>query len=341
MDTNFLCPFKTLEAFFMDILQLIKEKALEKKNKILLIEGEDDRLVKAAALAVEERVCDPILLGSKETIIKVAAKKGVDLNGISIIEYVNHPNLDQYVEKLVELRHHKGMTKDKARELLKNPNYFGALMLKLGECDGAIGGCDYSSAEWMRPVFQIIGARKGVSTVSAISFFVIGDKVYFFSDTDFNIKPDSKQLAQIAINAADFVKGLGIEPKVAYLSYSTKGSGEHPVLELIRDALEVVQKKRPDITIDGELQLDAAINPDAASRKCPDSVLKGEANTLIFPDITVGNVLIHGLVQWTDYQFFGAFPVGLNHPVMNGGRSFDAMQIYNLIAACAMQCNLR
>ena len=325
----------------MDILNLIKEKAQQKTNKILLVEGEDGRVVKAASLAVEEGICDPVLLGNKDMIIKAAAKKGASLDSITIVDYLNHPKLDEYAEKLAEIRSHKGLTVEKAKELLKNPNYFGALMLKLGEVDGAVGGCKYSSADWMRPVFQIIGAKEKGKIISAICFFIIKDKTYFFADTDFNIKPDAKQLSQIALNAASFVKGLGIEPKVAFLSYSTKGSGEHESLTLIRDALEYTKLKDPNLIVDGEMQLDAAVNPDAAAKKCPDSVLKGDVNTMIFPDIAVGNVLIHGLSQWTDYRFFGSFPIGLAKSVMNGGRSFDAKQIYDIITGCAMQTNLK
>jgi phosphate acetyltransferase len=325
----------------MDILKLIKDRALEKSNKILLIEGEDERVIEAASMAVKEKVCRPTLLGDRGKIEKAAKEKGISLDGVEVLDYENHPEIDEYAERLAELRKHKGLTKEKAKELLKNPNYFGALMLKLGECDGAVGGCKFSTAEWMRPVFQIIGTKEGVKTVSAVCFFIVKDRVLFFSDTDFSIKPDTEQLAQIAINAADFVKGIGVGPKVALLSYSTKGSGEHPSLQPIRDALEIVKKKRSDILIDGELQLDAAINPEAAKKKCPDSVLKGEANVLVFPDITVGNVLTHGLMQLTDYKFYGSFPVGLAKPIMNGGRSFNAKEIFDAITACAMECNLK
>jgi phosphate acetyltransferase len=215
------------------------------------------------------------------------------------------------------------------------------MMLHNGDVDGAVGGCKYSTAEWMRPVFQIVGTAEGVSTVSAICFFVIKDKPIFFADTDFVIKPDAAELSQIALNSASFVRGLGIEPKVAFLSYSTKGSGEHESLDLIRNALALSVKADPNLVADGEIQHDAPVNPDAASKKCPDSVLAGDANVLIFPDITVGNVLTHALVQWTDYPFFGSFPVGLAKPVMNGGRSFDASKIFHLIVAAAAQVNMK
>jgi len=324
----------------MDILKLIKTKAKKKIRKILLIEGEEDRVIKAASMAANARVCEPVLLGDKGSIIKSAAKLGVDLDGVDILEYKNHPRLDEFSKELYELRKHKGLTLEQAKELLQNPNYFGALMLKLGKVDGAVGGCKFSSADWMRPVFQVIGTKKDVPIVSAICFMLIKDKVFFFSDTDFIIKPDKEQLAQIAINANEFVKNIGITPKIALISYSTKGSGEHPSLSLIREALEIVKNKRSDIIIDGEVQVDASINKEAAKKKCPDSVLKGEANVFVFPDITVGNVLLHSLVQWTDFQFFGSFPVGLAKPVINGGRNFTPEQVYDAITACAMEVNM-
>lgn len=325
----------------MDILKLIKEKAQEKINKILLVEGEDERIVKGASMAVEEKICNPILLGNKETIIKAASKKNANLDGITILDYKNHPELDEFAEKLAELRKHKGLTVKEAKELLKNPNYFGALMVKLGKADGAVGGCKFSTADWMRPVFQIIGRKKGVSVVSGCVIVMYDDKPYFISDSDFNIVPDSGQLAQIAINAAGFAKGLGVKPKIALLSYSTKGSGEHPSLEKIREALEIVKEKKPELAIDGELQFDVAVDPSHAKRKCPDSIIQGDANVLIVPDITSANILIHFIDQWTEYKFYGTFALGLEKPVGNGGRGFTPEQVKDLIASCAMQCNLK
>jgi phosphate acetyltransferase len=323
----------------MDIIKLINKKAKEKKRKILLIEGEDERVIEAASLAVKNNICTPVLLGNKKNIIKTAREKRFDLKDISI-EDNTEQDFDGLALKLYDIRKNKGTTVQEAKKLLQNPNYLGALFVKLGEYDGAVGGCKFSTADWMRPVFQIIGPKKGVSTISAICFFVIKDNVYFFSDTDFNIMPDSNQLAEIAINANDFVRGLGIKPKIALLSHSTKGSGEHESLIPIRAALQIVKGKRKDIIIDGEIQLDAAVNPESAKRKCPNSILEGNANVLIFPNIAVGNVLTHALFQWTDYKFVGSFPLGLTKPVMNGGRSFNSRQIYDLIVACAMECNL-
>ncbi|MBR9699202.1 phosphate acetyltransferase [Candidatus Woesearchaeota archaeon] len=319
----------------MDIIAELKEKAQKNPKRLLFVEGDDMRVVKAAALCAAAKVCKPVVLAKKES-QEDAKKEGIALEGIDFIDYITSDKLDDYVAKLVELRKHKGMTEEKARELLKNPAYFGAMMLKLKEVDGAAGGNSMSTAEWMRPVFQVVGPKKGVKTVSAVCFIPMKEKVVFFGDTDFIIDPNVEQLAQIAINAADFAKGIGIEPKVALLSYSTKGSGEHEVLKPIREALALVKKQRPDIIVDGEMQVDAAVNPKAAQKKSPDSPLKGEANVLIFPNITVGNVLIHSLGQWTDYKLYGSFPVGLSRPVANGGRSFSPEQIFeSVVPLCA------
>ncbi|MFH1848923.1 MAG: phosphate acyltransferase [archaeon] len=325
----------------MDIQSLIKNKARSEVRQILLIEGEDERVVKAASLAAEERICEPVLLGRKELIVKAASKAGANLDGVGIEEYHNHAETEAMAEKLCELRKKKGLKIDQAKNMLKDPNYFGAMLVKLGKYDGAVGGCSYSTAAWMRPVFQIIGTKEGIGTVSAVCMMVIKDKLYFFSDTDFVIEPDSAQLADIAVNASDFAKALGVNAKVALLSYSTHGSGEHPCLEHIREAMQNINKRRPDIVIDGEIQLDAAVSVAAAEKKCSGSILKGDANVLVFPHITVGNVLIHAMNQWTDYELYGSFPQGLGKAIMNGGRSFDARQICDTIAGCAMQVNLK
>lgn len=323
----------------MDMPKLIEKIAKKKMRKILLIEGEDERIIKAASLAIKDKIARPVLLGKKEFIEKIAKKNKIDLKNIEIVDFKNYREISKLENNLFDLRKHKGLTIEQAKDLLKNPNYFGAMLLKEGIVDGAVGGCKFSTAEWMRPVFQLIGTKEKGSIVSAVCIMPIKERVFFFSDTDFNIIPNENELAQIAINASDFAKSF-VKPKVALLSYSTKGSGEHPSLEPIKKALDIIRKSRPDIIIDGELQLDAAVNPVAAKRKCPDSVIKGDANVLIFPNISVGNILLHAFGQFTEYRFFGSFPVGLAKPVMNGGRSFNEKQIYDLILGCAMVCNL-
>ncbi len=324
----------------MAIMDLIKEKAKKKINKIAMIEGEDERVIEAANIALKEKIAKPVLIGEESKIKQVAKKHKLSLDGIEIIDYKNYKDIDKLAEKLYDLRKHKGLTLEEAKEWLKNPNYFGALITKIGLVDGVVGGCKFSTAEYMKPVFQVIGKRKGVLLVSGVFMMEHKGRIIILSDGDFNIVPNAEELAQIAINAADFAKGFGFKPKVAMLSHSTKGSGEHPILEKIRKAIDIVKEKRSDIIIDGELQFDAAYNADAAKRKCPDSPIKGDANVMIFPDIMSANIFAHSLLQLTDMPFIGTFAVGLDKIAVNGGRGNNAEQINNCIMYCAMQINM-
>lgn len=325
----------------MSIMELIKEKAKKRLNRIALIEGEDERVIEAANIALKEKIAKPVLIGEENKIKEIAKKHNLSLDGIEIIDYKNYKEIDNLTEKLYELRKHKGLTLEKAKEWLKNPNYFGALITKLGMVDGVVGGCKFSTAEYMRPVFQVIGKRKDVLLVSGVFMMEHKGRIVVMSDGDFNIMPNEEQLAQIAINAAEFAKGFGLKPKVAMLSHSTKGSGEHPILERIRKATEIVKQKKPDLVIDGEMQFDAAYNPDAAKRKCPDSVIQGDANVLIFPDIVSANIFAHSMLQLTDIPFIGTFAVGLDKIAVNGGRGYGADKIADCIMNCAMQINMK
>jgi len=324
----------------MGIMDLIKEKAKKKLNRIAMIEGEDERVIEAANIALKEKIAKPVLIGEEKKIKDVAKKHNLSLNGIEIIDYKNYNDIDKLAEKLYELRKHKGLTLEKAKEWLKNPNYFGALITKLGLVDGVVGGCKYNTAEYMKPVFQVIGKRKDILLVSGVFMMEHKGRVIILSDGDFNIMPNEEELAQIAINAADFAEGFGFKPKVAMLSHSTKGSGEHPIVERIRKATEIVKQKKPELVIDGELQFDAAYNADAAKRKCPDSPIQGDANVLIFPDIQSANIFAHSMLQITDIPFIGTFAVGLDKIAVNGGRGYGAEKIADCIMYCAMQINM-
>ena len=324
-----------------DIKEIIKQKAKKSLKRILLIEGEDERIIEAAALAVKEKVAKPILIGNDAKIKAAAKKVKADLKGITIIDYKKFKNKEKFARKLYELRKHKGLTLPEAKKLLENPNYFGAMLLKMGYADGNVGGCKFSTAEHMRPALQVLGTKQGTKTVSGVFFIMAEDRTFVFSDSDINIIPDEGQLAEIAINANDCAKAVGFKPKVALLSHSTKGSGEHPSLESIRNALKIVKQKRPDIIIDGELQFDAAVNPFAAKQKCPDSVIKGDANVLIFPSIESANINLHALHQLAkNLTDFGSIIWGLSKPVTNGGRSWSYKEVFDAICVCAFQANL-
>jgi len=324
----------------VDIIKLMKEKAKKKLNKIALVEGEDERVIEAASIAVKEKTAKPVLIGDEKKIKETAKKHNLSLEGIEIMDYKNHKDRDTLANQLYELRKSKGLTLEEAKKWLQNPNYFGAQVAKLGMVDGVVGGCKYSTAEFMKPVFQVIGKRKDASLVSGAFFIVVKDRVLFMADSDFIIVPNEEELAQIAMNTAAFAKNFGFTPKVAMLSYSTKGSGEHPSLERIRKAVEVVKEKQPGLIIDGELQFDAAFNPGAARRKCPDSAIQGDANVLIFPDISAANIFVHSLLQLSNIPIYGTFACGLDKVAVNGGRGYNGRQIADLIVNCAMQINM-
>ena len=324
----------------IDAKNRLLDLAKKKLRKILLVEGEDERVIEAARLAKGRKVAEPLLLGSQKNIEKIAKKNKINVEGIEIIDYLRLKDFGYYVNQLVEIRKNKGMDKEEAKKLLKNPNYFGALYLKLGKVHGAVGGCRYSTAEWMRPVFQVIGKKDGVICVSGLFIFTIKNRMFVCSDSDFVIAPSAEELAQIAVNAAGFAKAFGLKPKVAFLSHSTKGSGEHPVLERIRKAAKIANEKAPEFLIDAEYQFDAAINPNSAKRKCPNAKIQGDANVLIFPEIMSANIFAHSFTQLTDSKTYGTFPVGLQKAVANGGRSFNAEQIVDSIISCAAQINM-
>ena len=324
----------------MDIAKLMKEKAQKRINRIALIEGEDERVIEAAGIAVKEKTAKPVLIGEKKKIEGIAKKNNLSLDGIEIIDYKNYKDIGKLAEKLYELRKSKGLTLEQAKEWLKNPNYFGALLAKLGIVDGIVGGCKFSTAEYMKPVFQVIGKKEGASLVSGLFFIAVKDRIIFMADSDFIIVPNEEELAQIAMNTAEFTGNFGYKPKVAMLSYSTKGSGEHPSLERIRNAIKIVKEKQPDLAIDGEMQFDAAFNPASAKRKCPDSIIEGDANVFIFPDISSANIFAHTVLQLTEIPMYGTFACGLDKVAVNGGRGYDAKKIAWLITNCAMQINM-
>ncbi|MBI2136095.1 phosphate acetyltransferase [Candidatus Woesearchaeota archaeon] len=325
----------------VDLVNLIKERARKHLKRVLLVEGEDDRIIEAASKAVAQKLAKPILLGDERIIKNIAKDKQISLDGIEILDYKKFDDLNsKYAKQLYELRKAKGLGLEEAQRLMQNPNYFGTLYVRLGKADAVVGGCKFTTAEFMKPAFQVIGKRKDVVCASGVSAIVMGDRVIFLSDTDFSIKPSVEELAQIAMNAAECAQSLGFTPKVALLSHSTKGSGEHPCLQPIREALAIVKKKRPELIIDGEMQADAAISLNSAKRKCPGSVIQGDANVLIFPDIFSANISCHLLHQLAKIEIFGSFAWGMDKPVTNGGRGYNADEILNVIATAAFQANL-
>jgi phosphate acetyltransferase len=321
------------------IMNTLKEKVKLKKRKIVIAEGWDEICLKATHDLLKEDLIDIVLLDNG-TLKEKAKELNLNISKAEIIDFKNFKEKNILIEKLYELRKHKNLTKEDAEKLLEDENYFACMYVHCGYADALVGSKICSTAKLMKPVLQIL--RKKDSLVSEVSIIYIPkiDKVLFFSDASLNIDPNEEELARMALNASTIIKSFNIEPKIAMLSFSTHGSGgENEKTSKIKNAVKIVKEKFPNLLIDGEIQFDAAINPHAMKRKCPDSVLKGDANILIFPDLNSSNIFIHGLFQITDSEVLFSLISGLEKPAGILGRSTPKEFVINLIYAMALECN--
>ncbi|TKJ17803.1 phosphate acetyltransferase [Candidatus Woesearchaeota archaeon B3_Woes] len=324
----------------VDVIGIMEEVAKKKPAKVLICEGWDERCLRSTADILKNKLAKIVLLGNPKEIEEKVKEFGVDVSEAEVVDYKNSELKDELAEKLVEVRKHKGMTLDEAKKLIEDENYFGCMYVYCGHADAVAGSAIRSTAALMRPALQILREKGRIVSEVSIMNDVKNDRVIFGSDFSMNIDPDADGLAQITLNAVSCVNEFGIEPKVGLLSFSTKGSGGNsPALETIREAVEIVKKEMPDLVIDGELQVDAAMNSDAAKSKCPDSPLKGEANTLIFPNLMAANIFAHGLGQFSDMSFYFTVLKGLVKPVVILGRTMPLESVRNMIVSCAMQVN--
>ena len=280
----------------MGFIDEIKAKAKADKKTIVLPETEDIRTYEAAEAVLREGTANLILVGSREEIEKNRA--GFDISGATIVDPATDERTAGYIEKLVELRQAKGMTEDQAKELLLNNYlYYGVMMVKMGDADGMVSGACHSTADTLRPCLQILKTKPGTKLVSAFFVMVVPDcemganGTFIFGDSGLEQNPDPEKLAAIALSSADSFKLLvGEEPKVAMLSHSTKGSAKHADVDKVVEATRIAKELAPDLMLDGELQLDAAIVPEIGESKAPGSKVAGHANVLIFPDLDAGNI---------------------------------------------------
>lgn len=325
-----------------DLLDSIRQKAKKLHKTIVLAEGEEPRVITAAVKAQAEGIAKIILLGDKKVIDQKCP--GADLNGINIIN-VNEIDTEPYAQLLFELRKAKGLDIEGARKLAKNPLYFGVLMVKRGEADGMVAGSINATGDVLRPALQIIKTAPGIKTVSSC-FIMVMDKhskygengVMVFGDCAVNPNPDSQQLADIAIASADTAVAIaGISPKVALLSYSTKGSAKGELVDKVTNALELVKAARPELKIDGELQADAAIVPTVADLKAPGSTVAGKANVLIFPDLQAGNIGYKLVQRLAGAEAIGPICQGFNKPVNDLSRGCSSEDVVNVVAMTALQ----
>lgn len=323
-----------------DLIKTMEDIAKKKPVKVVVCEGLDERCLKATEDILKNKLAEIILLGNSDEIEKKAKELNVNVNNAKIVDFKTSELKKELAEKLVEVRKHKGMDLEKAKSLIENENYFGCMYAFSGYADAVVGSAICPTADLMRPALQIL--RKKDALVSEVCIFndVKNNRILFGSDFSMNISPSAKDLSEMALNAAKCVRSFNIEPKIALLSFSTKGSGgDGPELKPIKDALSIVKEKDSDLLIDGELQVDAAVNKKAAAKKCPDSILKGDANTLIFPNLMASNVFAHGIGQFSDMTLDFSILIGLNKPVGILGRSTPEDTVRNIILSSAMQVN--
>ncbi len=315
----------------------IKSKALKLKKTIILPESHDERVLKAAEKLTKEKTVSVITLGDEDRIIKDARKLDVDLTGVRIIDPTRADKLSDFTNIYFNLRKHKGITIDKAREIVQMDLFFAAMMVKENMADGSVAGSASATADVMRAGIQCVGMPEGISTVSSFFLMLFPDKNYSFADCAVVPDPDEKQLADIAISTADNHRKLtGEEPYVAMLSFSTKGSAKHEAIDKVLNATALIRSKRPDITVDGELQFDAAVIESIGNKKAPGSGVAGKANVLIYPDLNSGNIGYKIAQRWGKAEAVGPMVQGLKKPFFDLSRGCSVDDIVNTTAIATL-----
>jgi len=313
------------------------ERARDDKQKIVLPESEDVRILKAADIVLKLGIVDVILLGDKDEIAHQASLSALDLSKAEIIDPKTSELKLGFANKLYELRKHKGMSENDAKELVENATYFGTMMVEEGLAGGMVSGASHTTADTVRPALQIIKTKPGITTVSSVFFMCLDTKVLVYGDCAIVTDPDSKQLAEIAISSAQTAKAFGIEPRVAMLSYSTGSSGSGADVEKVRGATEIAKSLAPELLIDGPMQYDAATVVEVAKSKMPDSKVAGMANVLVFPDLNTGNNTYKAVQRSSGAIAIGPVLQGLNKPVNDLSRGCLIKDIVNTIAITAIQ----
>ncbi|MBP3952745.1 phosphate acetyltransferase [Bacillus suaedae] len=319
-----------------DLFAEIKKQVEKHQPTIVLPEGTDERILEAAVNLKKDKVVEPILIGSEEEITEKAEELNINIQGVKIMDPSSYDGMDEMVASFVERRKGKE-TDETAREKLVDVNYFGTMLVYMGKADGLVSGAAHSTGDTVRPALQIIKTQPGIKRTSGVFVMVKDDKKFVFGDCAINIAPNSEELAEIAIATAETAKVFGIDPKVAMLSFSTKGSASSIETQKVSEATKLAQTSRPDLVIDGEFQFDAAFVPAVAQKKAPDSPLQGQANVFIFPSLESGNLGYKIAQRLGGYDAIGPILQGLNKPVNDLSRGCNAADVYKLSLITAMQ----
>lgn len=324
-----------------DLLSVLQDKLSGKNVKIVLPEGEDERVLIAATQLQKTDYVSPIVLGNEDNIKSLASKHALDLTQIEIIDPATSELKDELVDAFVERRKGKA-TKEQAVELLDNVNYFGTMLVYTGKAEGLVSGAAHSTGDTVRPALQIIKTKTGVSRTSGIFFMIKGDEQYIFGDCAINPELDAQGLAEIAVESAKSAQSFGMNPKVAMLSFSTKGSAKSDDVTKVQEALKLAQEKAEadqleHVVIDGEFQFDAAIVPSVAEKKAPGAKIQGDANVFVFPSLEAGNIGYKIAQRLGGYDAVGPVLQGLNSPVNDLSRGCSTEDVYNLSIITAAQ----
>lgn len=328
----------------MSFIETIKEKARKDIKTIVLPEATDPRTIRATQIIQKENYAKVILIGNEEEVRRIAEKENVDISNIQIINPEKDEKAKKYAKELYELRKAKGMTEEQAQELIKNPVYYGMMMVKLDEADGLVSGAAHSTSDTLRPALQILKTAPGTKLVSAFFVMVVpnceygANGTFIFADSGLNEEPNEDALSEIAIaSSKSFEQLVGEQAKVAMLSYSTYGSAHSTSTEKVINATKLVKEKAPELLVDGELQLDAAIIPEVAEFKAKGSPLKGEANVLVFPDLGAGNIGYKLVQRFAKAEAYGPLCQGIAKPVNDLSRGCSAEDIAGVVAITAVQ----
>jgi len=325
-------------------LEEVFTRARKVPKRLVLPEGHDERIVRAAGIIARKELAHPILLGNRETILAQIRSSGASAEGIEIVDLQGDPRKEEYAKTFFELRRHKGVTLEQARETMASWVYFGTMMVYKGEADCLVSGATHSTRDTIMPALRIIKCKKGCSLVSSLFFMVLGREVYAFADCGVVENPTSEQLAEITVETTETAMHFGIPPIIALLSYSTKGSAAGPLTKKVTDAVEIakikIARRFPDnreIVIDGELQVDAAIVPAVAARKAAGSPVQGMARVLIFPDLNSGNIAYKLVQRLAKAEAYGPILQGLAKPVNDLSRGCVADDVVGVAAVTAVQ----
>ncbi|MBG07441.1 MAG: phosphate acetyltransferase [Halobacteriovoraceae bacterium] len=313
------------------------KKAKKRRSHIVLPEGADSRVLKATHHLLERNIVEITLLGDVEQIKSEASKLGLNLSKANIVDPALSDNFEKYTTVLYNLRKHKGLTMDGAKDLISDVSYFGTMMVHLDDADGMVSGAIHTTQHTIRPALQFIKTRPEVEAVSSVFFMCLSDRVLVYGDCAINPNPDSKLLAEIAIASAETAESFGIEPKVAMLSYSSGSSGKGEDVEKVKKATEIVKEKKPDLKIEGPIQYDAAVDPEVGQKKIPGSKVAGQASVLIFPDLNTGNNTYKAVQRETGAVAIGPLLQGLNKPVNDLSRGCTVPDIVNTVIMTAIQ----